>query len=308
MKRSSFFSLRALEIFSCVAEHRSFTKAAAQLGISQSAVSHQIKKLELDLNTPLLIRNNKKVELSDAGIILYKSAAVNFANIYKTISQITSTEQQSITIRVTPTFGRYWLSPLLPTLWKKFPNIEIIVYYATPNAQSDITVDIDIIWNTQKSEVQPTNILMYDEQVPICKKGYLTKCNITSCADLNKAVLLYEGHRQYWEKYACKIGIDISESKGHNLDDFSSIMFFVNKTEGMALSKIGFLKDILSSDTYDIVSPHTIMNDGFYNIHLNSYTENSPIVQRIKNFIVSVAQENNKNIKQLLSEYSAIKR
>ncbi len=306
MKNNAFFSLRALQIFACVAKHKNFTKAAADIHISQSAVSHQIKKLELDLNTPLILRKNKKIELTDAGRILNEAVTESFDNIYQTIDKITSNKRQSVTIRVTPTFGRYWLSPLLPKLWYTFPDIEIIVYYATPNAQSDITVDIDIIW-TDTESVPKNSILMDDRQVPICKKGYLQHHNIHTYADLQQAILLYEGHKNYWKKWGNMVQFDIDKCKGHCLDDFSSIMFFVNEGQGVALARLGFLNHILSTEQYDIISPDIIKNKSCYTISRNSYTQTSPTVSHIHNFIVDTAQKNENDMLSLLSKYKSLK-
>ncbi len=310
MKSTTFFSLRALQIFSYVAKHRNFTKAAAEMHISQSAVSHQIKKLELDLNTPLIVRKNKTIALTDAGRILNEAVTDSFDTIYKTIDKITSSKRQSVTIRVTPTFGRYWLSPLLPKLWHTFADIEIIVYYATPNAQSDITVDMDIIWvdtHTQQTQQTPnTAILMHDKQVPICKKGYLNTHHITTYADLQKAVLLYEGHKNHWKKWGDMVRFDIHQCTGHCLDDFSSIMFFVSQGEGIALARLGFLKHILSTEQHDIVSPDSITNRGYYAIHRNPYTQDSPTVNRIYDFITQTAAQDNTHILQLLSGYPCL--
>jgi DNA-binding transcriptional LysR family regulator len=65
---------KSLKYFLYVAEHRNFTKAAAQLYITQSALSHHIAELEKELSTKLFLRTTRSVNLTPSGEILYKSA------------------------------------------------------------------------------------------------------------------------------------------------------------------------------------------------------------------------------------------
>ena len=75
-------TLTQLEIFSLVAELQGFTAAANRLGISQSAVSHALKSLELELGVELLRRHQSRVELSDIGqqLLLRARAMLGLAN------------------------------------------------------------------------------------------------------------------------------------------------------------------------------------------------------------------------------------
>ena len=60
-------SLNALRTFEAAARHESFTKAAADLSVTQSAVSHQVKALEVELGLKLFIRESKSLILTDPG-------------------------------------------------------------------------------------------------------------------------------------------------------------------------------------------------------------------------------------------------
>src|ERR1700688_2351242 len=78
MKREG---LHDIEAFLAVARERSFTRAAAQMGISQSALSHRIRGLEQRLGLQLLIRTTRSVAPSEAGELLLRNVAPHFAEI-----------------------------------------------------------------------------------------------------------------------------------------------------------------------------------------------------------------------------------
>ena len=59
--------LAAVRVFEAAARHQSFTQAAAELGMTQAAVSYQVKLLEERLGVPLFLRARRRVQLSDAG-------------------------------------------------------------------------------------------------------------------------------------------------------------------------------------------------------------------------------------------------
>lgn len=74
MSAGKYDFLKSLEVFVCVADVGSMTEAARTLGITQSAISHQIKHLESDLKKPLIDRSVRPIRLTTAGVILHKMA------------------------------------------------------------------------------------------------------------------------------------------------------------------------------------------------------------------------------------------
>ena len=79
---------KSLKFFLAVAEHRNFTKAAEQLFISQSALSHSIAELEAELDTKLFHRTTRSVGLSPSGEVLYKNAKDLISQFDKVVTEI----------------------------------------------------------------------------------------------------------------------------------------------------------------------------------------------------------------------------
>ena len=111
--------LHYLEIFYEVAKAKSFTKAASELYINQSAVSIQVKKFEEILNTKLFDRSSKKIKLTYTGEALYKMAEEIFDKVKraeKEISKIIDLDRARLSIGASPVIAE----PLLPRLMKGF--------------------------------------------------------------------------------------------------------------------------------------------------------------------------------------------
>ncbi|AXS39767.1 LysR family transcriptional regulator [Breoghania sp. L-A4] len=120
--------LRALRYFVCIAEEKSFTRAASRLRVAQPALSRQIRKLEEDLQVELFIRHVRGVELTEAGEILLSRAYVIFNQLQQTHHDVTShsaTPAGVVTVGIPPTPGEFIAPPLLRRTRELYPEIEL---------------------------------------------------------------------------------------------------------------------------------------------------------------------------------------
>lgn len=123
-----------LASFAVVAKERSFTKAAAKLGVSQSALSQTIRTLERRLGLPLLIRTTRSVAPTEAGERLLQTVAPRFEEIQTALTLLTELRDKPAgTIRITAGehAAQSVLQPALKKLLPKHPDVkvEIIVDY-----------------------------------------------------------------------------------------------------------------------------------------------------------------------------------
>lgn len=125
------------KVFYQVANNLSFSKAAAKLFISQSAVSQNIKNLEKELHTKLFNRNTKKVQLTKAGIILLEHIEPAFnliENGEKSIREINTLKRGEIHLGVNDTISKYFLLPYLNKFHQLYPAVQIQITNRTSNA------------------------------------------------------------------------------------------------------------------------------------------------------------------------------
>src|SRR2546423_5962255 len=127
MRRGNVNDLLA---FLAVARERSFTKAAAKLGVSQSALSHTIRGLEARLGVRLLTRTTRSVSPAQAGERLLQTLAPRFAEIESELASIRALRDKPAgTIRITATeyAADAILLPKLARLLREYPDIKVEV-------------------------------------------------------------------------------------------------------------------------------------------------------------------------------------
>jgi len=124
--------LDQLRYFVKVAALQSFTKAGDELGVSQPALSRSVQKLEESLGVPLLIRKTRRVELSQAGLLLEPRARQILSIVEEVRGQIHDDGQTGrIRIGAIPTIAPYFLPAFLKRFSKRYPQAVTEVYEDT---------------------------------------------------------------------------------------------------------------------------------------------------------------------------------
>ena len=118
-------SLDLLRGFEAAARHLSFTDAARELFITQSAVSRQIKTLEDQLNCALFVRGARGIVMTEAGERLYRAVSAALAQLQIAITQISGGSSRMVTVSCTVAFSALWLIPRLPSFQSARPGVEV---------------------------------------------------------------------------------------------------------------------------------------------------------------------------------------
>ncbi|AYM11462.1 MULTISPECIES: LysR substrate-binding domain-containing protein [Rhizobium/Agrobacterium group] len=149
MKMSRQFPLNALRVFEAAARHLSFTKAGEELGMTQTAVSYQVKLLEENVGEPLFIRKARQVVLTEAGQKLAPKVAEAFNTLREAVDNVRDTSDTTLTIHSTATFASRWLSRHLGAFQLEHPSIAVRL--DTSSALIDFTqsdCDVAIRWSS----------------------------------------------------------------------------------------------------------------------------------------------------------------
>ena len=136
--------LSALRAFEAAARHLSFQEAAAELGVSPSAVSHQIRTLEAYLDVRLFERLTRAIALTEAGRHLQPGVEEGFRCIESSVRQVRSLRSRAvIVVSAGPSIAAKWLVPRLYLFEERYPSIEIRI--TTTNRTIDLArEDVDV--------------------------------------------------------------------------------------------------------------------------------------------------------------------
>lgn len=118
--------LSALRAFEAAARHLSFTRAAAELGVTQAAISHQVKLLEDQLGQPLFRRLTRRLLLTDAGQTLWPGVRDGFDRLAHAVQKLEASREGGVlTLSLTVSFAARWLVPRLGNFLKAHPEIDV---------------------------------------------------------------------------------------------------------------------------------------------------------------------------------------
>lgn len=117
--------LSAIRVFEAAARHQSFTKAAAELGMTQAAVSYQIKVLEDRIGAPLFLRRPRQVSLTEVGQRLAPPIAEAMEMIGQAFAAARSGAQGTLSITTVATFATNWLAQHLGSFQVAHPSLAV---------------------------------------------------------------------------------------------------------------------------------------------------------------------------------------
>jgi DNA-binding transcriptional LysR family regulator len=162
--------LTALTAFEAAARLSSFTRAAAELGVTQAAVSRQVHVLEQDFGFPLFRRLHRKVELTEKGRLLANAAGDAFTLIADTVADLRAEgEEDELAISATISFSHFWLLPRIASFSRVHPDIKLRII--TQDGRSTVgagDVDLAIRSGTGTWPDGQAELLFEDEVFPIC--------------------------------------------------------------------------------------------------------------------------------------------
>lgn len=122
--------MSAIRVFEAAARHQSFTRAAEELGMTQAAVSYQIKMLEDRVGAPLFVRMPRQVSLTARGQQLAPAVTEAFNALRAAFAGMEETVQSVISITTLSTFASNWLIPRLGRFQQLFPSIAVQISVA----------------------------------------------------------------------------------------------------------------------------------------------------------------------------------
>ena len=200
--------LTAVRAFEAAARHQSFTKAAEELGMTQAAVSYQVKLLEDRLGKSLFQRLPKKVALSEAGQRLAPAVAEAFLSLHTAFAAMRERDDGVLAVTAVHTFATNWLVPRLGAFQRAQPEISVRIELS--GRRVDFTredFDLGIRGGHGKWPGLRADRLMPVAFTPLCSPDFAERHGPWATpADLLRAPRL-DAHDDWWRIWCAAAGV-----------------------------------------------------------------------------------------------------
>ncbi|WP_372982735.1 LysR family transcriptional regulator, partial [Marinobacter sediminum] len=164
--------LKSLPVFEAVARLNSFSLAADELAVSQSAVSHQMKQLETYLGEKLFWRSGRTLTLTDEGRQYLESISSALLQIERASEQLLGHEESRLRLSVFSSFAVRWLAPRLPELQRTHPQVELSLEMSSENPVLSDRVADCFITIKPNSPAFSYELLYKERLFPVCSQDF----------------------------------------------------------------------------------------------------------------------------------------
>lgn len=242
--------------FDAAARHGSFTRAAEELHLTQSALSREIKKLEQEIGTALFERGRRGLELTQAGETLH----VTVRNVLREVAQVVAgirarAGAHRLTVSTTVPFASLWLVPKLARFRSRHPDIEVFV--SADNRLIDLErSEVDIVVRfTQAARVPQDAIRLFGERiVPVASPRLVRRTRLRRPEDLSRHVLLHLEDPLArvpwldWEMWLGAAGVQGVEPSGNlRFSQYDQLLQAAIAGQGIALGRRPLIDHFLES-------------------------------------------------------------
>ncbi|QBF32709.1 LysR family transcriptional regulator [Thalassococcus sp. S3] len=275
--------LNALRVFEAAARHLSFTQAALELCVTQTAVSHQIKNLESRLGVTLFRRVPRGLVLTDEGRALVPVLSTAFDQVGDVLDRfLDGRYRETLHVGVVSTFATGWLLPRMPDFTAQHPGIDLRV--STNNNRVDIAregLDMAIRFGDGTWPGIEAVPLIETPLSPLCAPD----CPLTTPADLAGHMLLRSYRSGEWESWFADQGLTCPDLRGPIFDNSLAMADMAARGFGIALLPVAMFAHEIA--TGRVVRPfaHTITIGRYWLTRLKSRPV-SPAMKLFESWLV----------------------
>ncbi|WNG32604.1 transcriptional regulator GcvA [Archangium violaceum] len=266
--------LGALRAFEAGARHLSFTRAAAELCVTQAAISHQVRQLEDWLGVSLFERRGHALRLTAKGAAYLRELTPAFERMSEATTRLYEREQGPLRITVLPSFASCWLVPRLEGFRRLHPDIEL---HLTSSAELWDFLDDRFDLGIRSGLGRWTGLKAYqlaDEALsPVCSPSLAKK--LRSPSDLRKVRLLHDTPKDGWRRWLDGAGVDgVDAEAGPAFNDAGLVLQAAVHGHGVALGRLLLASDDLKAGRLVQPFAKALPNDfSYWLVHPRPLTE-----------------------------------
>ncbi|HUE92498.1 LysR substrate-binding domain-containing protein [Pseudomonas sp.] len=287
-------STAALVAFESAARHQSFTRAAEELSLTQSAICRQIASLEEFLNVELFRRSRRGVKLTEAGLSYARRVATQLDAVERdTLAVMGQQGAMSIELAVVPTFGTQWLLPRLKDFQRLHPEVTVNLTNRTrPFLFADTEFDAAVYFGDGDWSGTRSHLLMRENPMPVCSPALLEGAGELSAEQIASLPLLQQTTRPYaWRQWFNAQGLSIPrDMSGPRYELFSMLAQAAMHEMGIALIPPFLIRRELDEGRLVIASSYNQPSDKAYYLIIPERKLESAALLALRDWLVREAR------------------
>lgn len=261
--------LNPLRAFEAVARHGSVTRAARELNVTHSAVSHQLRVLESALDLKLFERNARRLKLTEQGALLSPSVSNAFDGIAQATAQLKRPSTRGdLSVSCPPALLSLWLLPRINEFSELFPGVRLTLSSSyDPRHVYSSEYDVCILYGDGSWSDCWVRHWAHLELFPVISPTLLNRRPLRSVRDLRHHVILHNADRREWRAWLHTADRPEIESRGthHFLSDARLGMDAAVYGQGVALGDTMTAAELLNKGLLVMPFDRTVpAHDSFY--------------------------------------------
>ena len=290
-------SLNGLRAFEAAARHLSFTNAAAELNVTQTAISHQIRRLEEELGISLFVRQNRALTLTPEARDYLPGVRAAFNDLRTATDRLLRKDSDRVlTVSTLASLAAKWLLPRLSAFQEAHPGIDVRITPSTALVDFKAgDVDAAIRYGRGQWPGLRADWLTADQMFPVCSPALLSGGKPLRCPkDLANHVLLHSsgGYDDDWRLWLTAAGLpaDISKQPGLTFDlVFMTIQAAIDGI-GVAIGRTTYVEGDIASGRLVVPFKFALPADaGFYLVSPKATAE-KPKLAAFRQWMVASVQ------------------
>ncbi len=241
----------AIRAFDAAARHLSFKEAAAELGLTPTAVSHQIRQLEEDCGRLLFHRKMRQVELTSQGSALAEAIEPALDAIAAAYARLMASQGRSnVSLGAGPIFASRWLVPRLGAFWADHPGIDLWIHHSPLPVWRQIgQSDLAVAWGGGNWPGLDSAQLLRIEVSPVISPALrVDRRALDRPQDVLTLPLLHYRSDKGWRQWLSSVGVAAqSPLPGAVFEDANVLLQATLAGRGVSLGILDFINDELSA-------------------------------------------------------------
>jgi LysR family transcriptional regulator, glycine cleavage system transcriptional activator len=289
-------SLDLLVSFEAAARHLSFTRAAAERFVTQSAMSRQIQSLEHGLGVPLFRRGHRSLSLTAEGLKLHSACVVMMEQLRKAMVELRPANRREVlSVTATPGAAALWLIPRLPSFTRDHPGVDVRLD-ASFELRDLVADDFDLAIRYSSANAGQGRRMFPETMLPVCSPKLLRDGPpLKTPEDLRHHTLLQiindPGMPVEWDPWFKSVGLsDLQPSSTLSFSLYSEAIAAALAGQGVAIGRRPLVDALLKAGKLKAPFKGAAATMRAYFVVVNPASRARPAVQALEAWLLAQAR------------------